>query len=495
MVAVAHVGLFAVETKRTMFDRSPQDVPTVEASLHEVGEAHRGPLPRLTTRVFSDLAIWMTGLGLSMGVLFPFFVVALGVPSRYALTARFFVATIVAGLIVGMANQYLSRSVVGSRLRFMRSKMERVEMLLRESASGEGDKECTPESCSIRVDSDDELGAVLSSFNRLVAAQAASHRSNVLSSTFASILSSHLEVAPLLDEALAHLQDACGIEASALCINRDGTLTMAASNGIVDSECLSRNEVVCRAFRTLSTIEVDLPDDLLLEGGVVTFRPRQVMVVPLDIKKVPIGVLFLASAHPISRENRELIHRLAPGFAVALNNALGHERLQQVAAIDEMTGLCNRRSGLDRLRHALNSSRRTGEPLGVLLFDIDHFKSVNDRHGHQIGDEVINAVARSAKSALREGDTLMRYGGEEFLAVLPGAAEADIRELAERLRCVVESTVVAIDHAEISVTISLGAATRQSANVAGIDDLIRQADTAMYVSKNSGRNKLTFASD
>ncbi len=156
---------------------APQsDLSPAVVAARDLDEAYRAPLPRLTTRVFRDLAIWMTGLGLMMGVVFPFFVVALGVPTSFALTVRFFVATTVAGLIVGAANHYLSRSVVGSRLRFMRSKMAAVEAMLLESASGVGDFECTPETCSIPVDSDDELGEVLSSFNRLVAAQASSHR-------------------------------------------------------------------------------------------------------------------------------------------------------------------------------------------------------------------------------------------------------------------------------------------------------------------------------
>ena len=158
-------------------DPSPSGEPSPAVNaIDDLGETYQPPLPRITTRVFRDLAIWMTGLGLLMGVVFPFFVVALGVPSSYALTPRFFVATTVAGLSVGAANHFLSRSVVGSRLRFMRTKMAKVETLLLESSSGNGDFECTPENCSIPVDSDDELGAVVSSFNNLVVAQASSHR-------------------------------------------------------------------------------------------------------------------------------------------------------------------------------------------------------------------------------------------------------------------------------------------------------------------------------
>ena len=454
---------------------------------------YRSPLPRLTRRVFRDLAIWMTGLGLLMGVAFPFFVVALGVPSRYALTPSFFIATTLAGLSVGAANHYLSSSVVGSRLRFMRSKMSTVEEILRQSAFSDATDDCTPEKCSILVDSDDELGEVLSSFNRLVAAQAASRRSTTLASRFASILSSHIELTPLIDESLAELEAAGEFSASALCIVRDGELTTIASNGIVDATALATGDLVTRAHRTLEVIEKDLPDELLLDAGVVTFRPRYVIAIPLHIRLVRIGVVVLASTKSVRTENDQLIRQMLPSFAVALNNALSHERLQRVAAIDAMTGLYNRRFGLERLSQEVSRSVRSNEPLGVVLFDIDHFKAVNDTYGHQPGDEVLKAIATSAKSVLREGDTLMRYGGEEFLAVLPGAGEADVRGLGERIRRVIEATVVRFDQMEISVTVSLGAVAFPSANVTDLDDLIREADAAMYEAKKSGRNQLAFA--
>ena len=459
----------------------------------ELVRAYRSPLPRLTKRVFSDLAIWMTGLGVLMGIAFPFFVVALGVPGRYVLTPSFFVATLSAGLIVGAANHYLSRLVVRSRLQFMRSKMSRVEATLRESAFSDADDTCTPEKCSIPVDSEDELGAVVASFNRLVEAQAASHRATAVASQFASILSSHIELTPLIDASLRSLQSAGRFTASALCLVREGDLTTVAANGIVDMGDLATSDLVTRSYRSLDMIELDLPDDIRLDGGVVTFRPRSVVAYPLHIRLVPIGVVVFASSEPAVADDLHLVRQLLPNLAVALNNALSHERLQRVAAIDTLTGLYNRRFGLERLSQDFSRSVRSKEPLGTVLFDIDHFKVVNDTYGHEAGDQVLKAVADAVKAVLREGDTLMRYGGEEFLAVLPGAGEADVAHLGERIRRVVESTTVMFDRHQISVTTSLGAVSFPSVNVTDLDDLIRQADTAMYEAKNAGRNRLIFA--
>lgn len=458
----------------------------------ELGVTYRSPLPRLTKRVFRDLAIWMTGLGLAMGVAFPLFAVALGVPNRYVLTLPFFVATIGAGLIVGAANHYLSRVVVGSRLRFMRSKMAKVEETLRQNTFSDATSECTPEKCKIVVDSDDELGAVVTSFNRLVEAQAASQRATQVARHFAAILSSHIELTPLVDAALNELQAAGRFSAAALCIVRDGELVTIASNGIVDPSELASGDLVSRSYRTLDAIELDLPDGIRLDGGVVEFRPRSVVAYPLHIRLVPIGVLVLASTMGTRADDDQLIRELLPNFAVALNNALSHERLQRVAAIDTLTGLYNRRFGLERLSQEFSRSVRSKEPLGAVLFDIDHFKAINDTYGHQTGDQVLKTVAKAVKDVLREGDTLMRYGGEEFLAVLPGAGEDDVRGLGERIRRIVESTVTTVDHVEVAVTISLGAVSFPSVNVTDLDDMIRQADAAMYDAKKAGRNRLTF---
>ena len=453
----------------------------------------RDPLPRLTRRVFTDLGIWMMGLGLVMGVAFPFFVMAFGVPSRYVLTPVFFLATVGAGLAVGASNQFLSRVVVGSRLRFMRSRMSRVEQNLRATIYSDDPSACTPESCSIPVDSDDELGDAAASFNRLVEALAASHQVTDLSRDFAGTLSSHIELTPLADAALRCIQGADSYAAAALCIVHEGEMSTVASHGLTDPDSVAGSDPVQRCYRTLETLRLDLPDGLPIDGGVIEFRARTVIAFPLHLRLVPIGVLLLASAEVVSEDSEQLVAQLLPNLAVALNNALSHERLQRVAAIDTLTGLVNRRFGLERLGEEFSRAVRSNEPLGIVMFDIDHFKSVNDTYGHQAGDRVLRVVADAAKGVLREGDTLMRYGGEEFLAVLPGAGNDDLSQLGERIRREVEAAVTTDQHQEVQVTVSLGAVGFPSTDVTDVDDLIRHADAAMYVAKSAGRNRMTFA--
>lgn len=475
-----------------MTDHAPQ-APTARLGWDDaIIPPFKQPLPRLTKRVFTDLGIWMSGLGLLMGVAFPFFAVAFGVPTRYVLTVPFFAATVTAGLVVGAANHFLSRLVVRSRLQFMRSKMSKVEETLRDATFTDGAGDCTPENCLIPVDSEDELGDAAASFNHLVEALATSQQSTMVARRFATTLAAHIELQPLVDAALRTLDDAGDFSASAVCLLREGELVTAAANGVTDPAELASSGLVERSYRTLDVIKVDVPDDIHLDGGIVAFRPRSIMAFPLHIRLVPIGVLVLASVREITDGEEQLIQQLLPNFAVALNNALSHERLQRVAAIDPLTGLYNRRFGLERLSQDFSRSVRSKEPLGVILFDIDHFKAVNDTHGHQAGDRVLQAIADGVKGVLREGDTLMRYGGEEFLAVLPGAGEPDLRDLAERVRRVVESTVINDGDIEIRVTVSLGVVSFPMADVTDMDDMIRKADAAMYNAKKTGRNRLTI---
>ncbi len=125
-----------------------------------------------------------------------------------------------------------------------------------------------------------------------------------------------------------------------------------------------------------------------------------------------------------------------------------------------------------------------------MMFDIDHFKKVNDTYGHLAGDRVLIQVAKTAREAIREGDILMRYGGEEFLVILPAASKENCRDVAERMRRKVEETSVADGDQVIRVTISIGITSYPELDVAGEQDLVKHADEALYVAKESGRNRV-----
>lgn len=448
---------------------------------------------RLTRKVFTDLAIWMVGLGFIVGVVFPFFCTLMGISASQVLTPWFFAACIAAGLVVGGANILLARSVVGSRLRLLVDRMKYVQTnLLSVTKSGDLEK-CSPESCTIVVDSADEIGDSAAAFNALVEALSQSLHSDAAVRSFSEMLASQLELELLSPQALDQLLEYTGASAGALLIEAEGEMQVAASHGIRLPDSLAQSDHVRRALRSEARQRVTLPEGVAVEGVLVDFRPREVLVEPISYKHVPLGVIVLASAGEFSPEIESRLDLFRNSLALALNNAIAHDRLQRLAALDPLTGLYNRRFGLARLQEEFGRAVREGGPLGLLMFDIDHFKSVNDTYGHLVGDRVLSWVAKMSRTVLREGDVLMRYGGEEFLAVLPGASRQDAALTAERLRRMVEETVVRDGIQEIRVTVSVGVAGYPNPQVEREQDLVRQSDEALYTAKESGRNRVVAA--
>lgn len=168
---------------------------------------------------------------------------------------------------------------------------------------------------------------------------------------------------------------------------------------------------------------------------------------------------------------------------------LSHNELHRLSTTDALTGLRNRRYHEDQLGDEYDLAMQTGQPFAVVLFDIDHFKQFNDVHGHEQGDRVLQAVAKAFTKSLRNHDTACRYGGEEFVAILPDTTLAGAKNVAERVRHDIEQLVVD----GLSVTISAGVAAFPDLPAGSTDELLKAADRALYTSKGAGRNRVTLA--
>ncbi len=169
------------------------------------------------------------------------------------------------------------------------------------------------------------------------------------------------------------------------------------------------------------------------------------------------------------------------------------EKLRELASIDDLTKFLNRRQFLASLDDEFTRALRFGFPLSVALIDVDHFKQVNDRHGHPIGDFVLRALAQRCRRVIRRDDIVGRLGGEEFAAAF---IETDMREAlstAERLREEVAAEPFDVGHAKLSVTVSIGVATRQ-AHETDTSELLWFADRALYAAKAAGRNRVVVDS-
>ena len=480
------------ETRPAHLELVPQDQQPAPDAKQPRGYRQRLPV-RLTRSVFDDLSIWMIGVGVLIGAVFPPMLVGFGVPGEIVLTPFFFGVCLVAGIAVGGVNIRLMRVVVMPRLRALVDGMQMIQSVV-ESETYTGDwTDCDPDSCRLQVDSNDVIGECASSFNHLIQVLQHSHEVEERVGEFSKTMTSQLELGPLCNGALSGFIAATSATAGAILADVGGELSVLASFGIVGAQSLCENDQVRLALRKQEPVYVELPEGLSVNAGLVEFQPREVAFVPLVFHSKSIGVVVLAKSTAFERDSRSMSQIFGRTFVMALSNAMKHGDLQRIAALDPLTNCYNRRFGLMRLREEFTRAERSGLPLGVIMFDIDHFKAVNDSHGHLIGDRVLANVAKEAKQHLREGDVLVRYGGEEFLCILPGASSEGAAEVCERIRHAVEEMTVRDRGHTISCTVSLGFGSFPGTPADDETALIQVADAALYQAKNDGRNRTVEA--
>lgn len=227
-------------------------------------------------------------------------------------------------------------------------------------------------------------------------------------------------------------------------------------------------------FPVVQVIETGRP----VANLVMVARPPQGPDLMVEVNALPrydeAGELIEVAVTFIDVTSREIQRNDAEELA---------RRLHRMAVTDELTGLANRRGIVAKADRAIAAAAHDGQPLCFLLIDLDRFKAVNDTRGHAAGDTLLTAIAGRISGALRRQDNVGRFGGEEFLAVLPGANHASALAVAERIRAAVES---AGQH--VGVTASIGIAQYEVGEAT--DSLVRRADAAMYSAKGAGRNRV-----
>jgi diguanylate cyclase (GGDEF)-like protein len=260
-------------------------------------------------------------------------------------------------------------------------------------------------------------------------------------------------------------------------------------------------EVACDGEQALARLRAPNPPSLALldwmmpkmDGTEVCRRVRQldhgayvymILLTAKDGKDDVVNGLEAGADDYITKpfSARELDVRLNIGRRIVTLQ----DELRFTATHDPLTGALNRGAGMSALGRELARSARTGEPCGVLLADLDHFKRVNDTFGHLGGDEVLREAARRIEMVLRPYDTLARYGGEELLVVLPGSDGDASAMIAERLRLALATMPVAFGESAIPVTTSIGVASATAGDTP--ESIVGRADAVLYVAKRSGRN-------
>ena len=231
------------------------------------------------------------------------------------------------------------------------------------------------------------------------------------------------------------------------------------------------------------------PEDILLP-----LRPdldlRSFLGVPVVFGDHVIGLIALYNSGGRSFDEQDL--RVAELFgsqvAIALDNSRRVEQFERQAVTDELTGLYNRRAFLRMGEKEVGRARRYQRPLALILFDIDHFKNVNDSHGHLIGDYVLRVMTELVTKTTRATDVVCRYGGEEFIVLMPEAGREEALAMAERLKQEISRMTVVTAGGTLSLTISLGVAELKRDEDEDLEGLIGRADRAMYQAKAAGRD-------
>jgi diguanylate cyclase (GGDEF)-like protein/PAS domain S-box-containing protein len=237
----------------------------------------------------------------------------------------------------------------------------------------------------------------------------------------------------------------------------------------------------------------DMKEYAALESHSDVNWARSMASAPLRSKGQVFGFLNLESSQPgfYSQQHADRLQAFADQAAVAIENARLYAEVQQYAITDELTDIYNRRGLFELGRREVERARRYGRNLSAVMIDTDKFKEINDNYSHAVGDHVLRALADRWKSSIREVDILGRYGGDEFVVLLPETDLENALQVADRLRLAICSKPIETPVAELPLTVSIGVATLTE-TIKTFDELIEKADEAMFRSKTSGRNMVNI---
>lgn len=234
------------------------------------------------------------------------------------------------------------------------------------------------------------------------------------------------------------------------------------------------------------------PQALVMTGEQDFSELQSLLVMPLIVQDRPIGTMIVGhrESEQFQAERREMLEVVANQVAVTVQNARLYAQMENMAHFDALTGIANRRAFQNKLKETMARHKRSGRVFGLVITDIDHFKSVNDTYGHPVGDEVLREVGRLFREQLREIDVPARYGGEEFVLILEDTDLEGARHVANRLREAIAALRFETEKGVLQCTISMGIAMGPWDSDEP-QTLIDLADQALYYSKENGRNQVS----
>ena len=243
-------------------------------------------------------------------------------------------------------------------------------------------------------------------------------------------------------------------------------------------------------FKNLITSKILSPLEKALKDAGIKYT----IPVPLQVNNKIIGLLFLGKKYTKKsrRENLEIVQEVAHILAIALQQSKLNRKIQLLAITDDLTGIYNRRQLIRLGQQEFKRARRYKSPLSLIMFDPDNFKNINDSYGHLAGDQVLIELTQRCAAEIREVDILGRYGGDEFIVILPETGINDAQMVAKRLLHAINKDPFTTDEGRVMLSISLGVTEiSDDENDKELKDMINRADVALYAAKRGGRNRLT----
>nr|BAL54653.1 GAF domain-containing protein [uncultured Chloroflexota bacterium] len=312
-----------------------------------------------------------------------------------------------------------------------------------------------------------------------------------------TIITSTLHSNEVVERILTELRKVIPYDSASVQLLRDGALEIVGGQGWEDKEKVIGMRLVLDG-RNPNTLVMHTLEPLLVRDTSVYpefqnpphDRIRSWLGVPLIAHGRAIGLLAVDSHQEnfFTEEQVSLVMAFANQVAIALENARLYEETQAQALTDPLTGIYNRRGLIELGKLELARAIRQRKPFSAVMLDIDHFKRINDTYGHPVGDQVLQALARRCTQAARDLDLVGRYGGEEFLILLPEADWHAGLNVANRVRLLVAGTAIPTRAGPLRITISLGVSQHQPQDK-GLEEMIERADRALYQAKEGGRNQ------
>lgn len=409
-----------------------------------------------------------------------------------------------AGITVGIANYILFSLVVSKELRFLVNGMNSIN---RKISSTTFNKKAPEDNYKIEVRTNDLLGDVTKAFNTMgkTVTDRLDHEAGFRD--IVSLLSATVELDATSHNILKYYIDSTCITAALLYGKIDTEMVLLSSHDLDTNKNLPKkleswqgiinDTIESGTIHTINTEKNKQLDWVAITTPLGTLQPKVLRLIPLIADKSTVGLVIAACGENDYSESDQLetLESYSKYMAPYLQNALLHNKIQEMASYDALTNILNRRFGLIRLHEEFSTAQRHGSDLSVIMLDIDKFKPINDTYGHEAGDLVLKQVASTIALNLRNEEVICRYGGEEFLIILPMTNLNKAGLAAERVRSLVQKLTSYYKDKAILVTASLGVASLASLTAQNESNLINAADTALYHAKNMGRNQVSLFRD